>query len=581
MRWLWMVLAVPALVSAQPACPDTPLFTPCDLVYELSPEEAAAHPNPLLTVQLQAEVKSPKFRTHIAYAFPDGPRRLVIRFTPLDAGEYEFRVTSNIARWNGTQGKVNATASDRPGFVVPANVHHWKTIGDNKPHLWMGDTLYRLAWLPDDQFRAWLDKRLAQKFNHVRFLVLDSEKRDPAPFLSPDDPNPAYFQRLESRLKELGEKGIVADLILGSDQNHLAKLFPTWQQRERFIRYIASRLAPFNVTWQIVQEFEEYENGRALMKELGGLLKRFDSYNHPRTTHTVATSAPLLGDDWMTHILYQSSDDALGAIEHQLYAVPQVNSEFAYEDSGAGKTHPHHVDSETFLRRLWNSTFNGQYPTFGNTGTYWGRELPFKPEFLDSPGANYFKIWHEFMQSTRFWELEPYFDVDGGRALALERIFSEEDKEGIEYLVYVEKPRLIEVAVNRHGYDVYWFNPRTGEKLKQKDWKGDKFVGEPPTKEGPWILHLSRDGRKESMARSYYFESRRVLLQEVESVPAKVPFTMEAPPGDTISRKTPAKFEAKLTRQSRGTRTMLWLWTAEASIEGQGYRVVGAGPSGT
>jgi hypothetical protein len=83
------------------------------------------------------------------------------------------------------------------------------------------------------------------------------------------------------------------------------------------------------------------------------------------------------------------------------------------------------------------------------------------------------------------------------------------------------------------------------------------------------------------MARSYYFESRRILLQEVESVPAKVPFTMEAPPGDTISRKTPAKFEAKLTRQSRGTRTMLWLWTAEASIEGQGYRVVGAGPSGT
>ena len=36
-----------------------------------------------------------------------------------------------------------------------------------------------------------------------------------------------------------------------------------------------------------------------------------------------------------------------------------------------------------------------------------------------------------FLRDTRHWELEPYFDVDGGRALALE---------DTEYLVYVEKP---------------------------------------------------------------------------------------------------------------------------------------------
>jgi len=31
----------------------------------------------------------------------------------------------------------------------------------------------------------------------------------------------------------------------------------------------------------------------------------------------------------------------------------------------------------------------------------------------------------------RYWELEPYFELDGGRAVALS---------GVEYLVYIEKP---------------------------------------------------------------------------------------------------------------------------------------------
>ena len=62
----------------------------------------------------------------------------------------------------------------------------------------------------------------------------------------------------------------------------------------------------------------------------------------------------------MTHVLYQSSADSLGAIERQIYFVPMINAEFAYEDSGAGKSHPHHVDADTFRKRLWNATMNGQ-----------------------------------------------------------------------------------------------------------------------------------------------------------------------------------------------------------------------------
>ena len=35
------------------------------------------------------------------------------------------------------------------------------------------------------------------------------------------------------------------------------------------MRYVVARYAPMNVTWQGVERFEEYADGRALLKEIG------------------------------------------------------------------------------------------------------------------------------------------------------------------------------------------------------------------------------------------------------------------------------------------------------------------------
>ena len=158
---------------------------------------------------------------------------------------------------------------------------------------------------------------------------------------------------------------------------------------------------------------------------------------------------------------------------------------------------------------------DGQYPTFANTGTYGGKS-PADAKYLDSPGARQMTVWYEFFSGTRHWELEPYFDVDGGRALALE---------GVEYIVYVEKSRPLELLVEKHGYDVAWINPATGERIKQKDFKGEHFTGQAPDATHDWVLQVSRESRKESMLRSYKFESREIAMQEVELNPTKVPFT--------------------------------------------------------
>ena len=571
MRSLFLAALLTTAASAQTVCPPTPTYSPCDLVFELNQQEMAAHPNPYLNVEIHAELRSPKFRTLAANAFWDGGNRMVIRFAPTIDGPWEFRITGNIERFNGKQGQITATPSEHPGFLKPANGHHWMTAENKQPHLWMGDTRYDFAWTPAAEFDAWLEARAGQKFTHVRGHATAIGEKPSWP--SPDKPDPVFHKQLDERIAKINGKGIVVDLILGHDQDELRKTFSSAPQRERFIRYMVSRYAAYNVTWQLVQEFEEYSDARELMKQLGTILKGADPYAHPRTAHTTATSSPLMTDGWMDHILYQSSSDDLGAIEHQLYAVPFVNAEFAYENSGGGQTHPHHVDSDTFRRRLWNSTMNGQYPVFGNTGTYGSSGIKPDAKYLQSPGTKAMTVWYDFMSDTRYWELEPYFDLDGGRALALP---------GVEYIVYIEKPAgPIEVRLEKHGYNVKWVDPATGEATPLKDFKSERQSFDPPDTRHDWILHISREGRKEGMLKSWKFESRPFLMQEVEVAAPKIPFEIAQPSQDQITLAAPPKFEAKLKRETRGTRTMMYLWTAEAPSNGQGFRVAGTGPEGT
>lgn len=569
--FLFPFVLVLATLNAQTTCGPTPAYSICDLTFQLNDQESQAHPNPYTTVQLEAEFRSPRFKTFRMPAFWDGGRKLVIRFSPTEAGQWDYRVTSNIARFDGQLGHVEATPSESPGFIQPANVHHWK-YDNNQPHLWMGDSCYPLATIDRATFDRIAETRAAQKFNHLRGLVIASASGPSAAYAKPDLPNPSYFDELDYRIRALNAKGIIVDLILARGHNRLEELFPGWQQRHAFIRYLVARYAAMNITWQGVLEFEDYTNGPELLKGIGGLLRKLDPYNHPRSTGAAATSSPLLGDGWMNYLTSQSADDDVGAIEHQIYPNAQIATRFACEDSGAGRTHPFDVSSDEFRHRLWNVTMDGQYPTFCNTGTAGGSAIAPDARYLESPGARAIAAWHNFFKDTRHWELEPYFDVDGGRAVALEEV---------EYIVYVEKPSgPIEVLVTRHKYDISWFNPITGESISMKDWKGDKFVGEPPDRGHDWVLHIERRGRKESMLRSYKFESRAIEMQVVENNPQKLPFEIEQPAGN-ISLSRPPAYSVKLKRHTRATRTMLYLWTGEVAGSGRGFRVIGTGSSGT
>ncbi len=534
---------------AQTICAPTPAFSPCELVFDLSDADFGAHASPYQSVEIQAEFRSPHQHTFLLPAFWDGERRMVIRFAPTEPGDWVFRITSNLDTYNGKTGQFTATESDAPGFIRAANMHHFAyTGGDgNTPHLWMGDTLMRGAFMDDAAFRQFVDARAAQKFTHIRVSATGEADDLTKAFPTPDAPDIAYFRRLDDRLLYINQKGLTIDLVLAGGNNCLRKVFPNWDQRQRFTRYLIARYAGLNITWGGVENFEDYDDGRDLMRQIGTLLKQEDPYQHPRSTGARVSSAPLLDDGWMDFVTEESADDAVGAIEHQLYPVPFVNMAFAGKPSAKGAG---------FRNRLWNAAMNGQYVTAAG---------------VDDEGAAEMKIFFDFFASDRHWELEPYFYVDGGRGLALE---------DVEYIIYVDKPGPIEVTVEHHSYDTVWMNPANGEIVKLKDAKGEHFTGEPPDRTHDWVLHISRESHKAGMLKSYKFESRRILQQEIEVNAEKVPFKIAEPPGDTISLQIPPPYSVKMTRETHATRSMLYLWTADIADESQGYRVIGTGEKG-
>ncbi len=454
-------------------------------------------------------------------AFWDGGRKFIVRFTPTEPGDWIYKISSNIPSLEGKEGKFTAAESDAPGYIHVANVHHWAT-DNKKAHLWMG---YVLTGADIDSQIAAME---ANKFNHARLTISNRS------YLGGDQPDTAYFDALDKRILALHKKQITTDLVLATDPAALLKVFPDWQQRKRFIRYVVARYGSLNITWGGVEEFEGHRDARALLKELGLALKELDPYRHPRSTNAKISSSPFLSDGWMDFVIDHSSNDQIGAVEHQFYQVPFV--------------------AVTTASHLWSATMNGQYPVL-------------EGEVGKTP-----KIWFEFMADTRHWELEPDFNVDAARCVSLE---------GIEYIVLVEKSGPVELEVEKHGYDVLWFNPLTGEYLEQKKKKysGEHYTGAAPDTSHQWILLVAREGRKESMLKSYKFESRIVPVQEIETLPAKVPFVIETPAGDAIAND--ARFSIKVTKGTRATRTMMYVWSGEAPADGLGFRILGTGAQGS
>jgi hypothetical protein len=546
----WIALlslaALGAADTSLPACTaGAAKYKPCELRFEWNAGELPAGQSPFHYEWLNVEFRGPDQTTYLIHPFWDGGNRLRARFTPNLAGIWHYRITSPVQRWEVRDATFTVSDNNSPGWVSVANVRHWWT-DNKKPHLWVSA---EVPWLQLDQatFQSFADARKSDGFTHLRGVLLSGPAGSNGPLDANGNPNSAYFAKLDDRLLYANDRGFVLDLILADEKFVATGAFDRWQLRDDLIKYLIARYAPLNVDWQGIKEFEDRSGNRALLKEIADLIKKNDSFHHPMSTDAHMTSSMLLRDGWENYIIEASPDPQLAAVERQFTAAPQVHVVQG-------------VEPDAFRRELWLSTMNGEYPTM----TYAASQNP--------ANISAMKTWITVMSGVRHWEFEPFYDVDGARAVGLDNV---------EYLLYVAKPGTVEIEFSeKHKYNPRWINPRTGQVIELKDVKQDTYSQTTPGP-GDWILQVPRDGQKEHMLNSYKFESVPAPEQVPELNAKSIPFQIDAPSGQTLDGNAPVRYGVKITRANRATRLMQYMWIGEVVADGEGPRVLALGASGS
>ncbi len=517
-------------------------FLPCELTFPFQPSDLPASQSPFTNDLLRVEFRSPSHQTVLMHAFADGLLR--VRFSPTEPGQWAYRVSSDIARYNDKEGTFTAADSGLPGMVNVANLRHWRTT-NKKPHLWLGVSAPFLS-LQQTNFETWLDARKHDGFTHIRGPLLTGSGTL-KPFDSDGRPNSAYFAALDDRLLAAATRGFTLDLLLADQSFAQTGYFADFDRHEALVRYLVARYGGLNVTWQGIEDFEKTPNARALLKDLGQWLQKEDGFHHPRSTGARNSSFPLDADGWLDFNIESSPDPQLGAVDHQFTQSPEIH---------AIRT----AEPDQFRHELWDATTNGEYPSV----SYESVE--------NEANVKALQTWFHVMSGTRHWEFEPYFDVSGARAVGLNEV---------EYLAYARDPGIVEINLPRHKYNPFWVNPGTGEEIDLKNYRGEVFSRPTPDNSHDWILQVPREGKKESMLKYFYFESEDPPVQEIETDSAKIPFEIAEPVGDRIGGKQSAKFAVKLLKANRASRTMEYAWWGEVIESGLGARLLGLGSSGT
>ncbi len=529
-------------------------YFPCELTFEMQPEELKSAQSAVNQDLLRVEFRSPGHTTYMMRSFWDGGRTLKVRFTPTEAGEWTYKITSVTKRLDDQEVKFTAAETGEAGLVNVANVRHWRTI-NKKPHLWLSAGV---PWLELDQaaFESWLDARKKNGFTHIRGTIL-SAHASAKPFAADGTPDLAYFRALDDRVLAAADRSLTADLIIADQSFVQSGAFKDREKMDPILRYVIARFGSLNVTWQGIEHFDDVAGSRGLLRDMALFLKQYDGFHHPRSSDARVSSSPLLADGWMNFVLEASPKPELAAIEHQFTTVPSVHIISTSDPVG-------------FRHELWNSTTNGQYVT-----------VPYEA-LRNEANAKAVETWYKVISEGRHWEYEPFFDVSGARAVAVDgRKDPNAEVDFVECLTYAQTPGIVEVTLPRHKYNPYWINPATGEEIPLKNIRTEVISRETPDNTNDWVLYLPREGQRDSMARSYYFESMAPPVQEPEMDSAKTPFDIVDPPGDQLSVRVPAPFRIKLTRNNRATRAMQYVWWGEVLSGDEGARVLGFGPSGS
>lgn len=436
-------------------------------------------------------------------------------------------------------------------------------FADGKPFLWLGDTAWELFHrLNREEATEYLATRAKQGFSVIQAVALAENDglRVPNAYgdvplidLSPEKPNPKYFEHVDFIVDKANQLGLYIGLLptwgdkMYSRNPGAGPLVFTVANAEKYGEYLGKRYKNKNVIWILggdrnIDSDEVLEIWRAMAKGLkkgdGGV--HLIGY-HPRGVYS--SSAWLHNEDWLDFNMYQSGHEQRfnKVYEHAVRdylkrpVKPTLDGEPAYEDipvkfweycdwnnpkrvpeqildeKGLIKDRSHFKDGfftdyDIRIHAYWDLLAGACGYTYGNNAVW----QMFKPggdiaipaltdwrEALNRKGANQIIYIRNLFEKRSVGKLVPdqssIYGHNTNDSLHIRAAGMRDETSLIVYLSAGQPVDVVMKKVNNPDVVAQWYNPRTSETTLVGEFKNQgirRFT--PPTagRDNDWVLVL-------------------------------------------------------------------------------------------
>lgn len=410
-------------------------------LFEVEIPNSKEYPNPFTDVNLHATFTSPAGKETPFWGFYDGDGRgghsgsiWKLRFLPNEAGHWRYSYTWSDGSTGGFGQFYCTEEAAGKGILQPYEKNpRWLAYNGTEPvflrSYYVGATIISpVEWAIQKVYQPLIE----HGYNHIMFNQLlpvewvhtDAWKDTPSALVKylfeQNDPlhrmNLDVWKNIEDHLIWLNRKDIGVFVFQGfdgkSEYNHVRWLALTPQEKDFYVRYVCSRLAPLAIIagWNYTWETEG--NGPEL--ELMELISRYDPWNHLRTYEAECPK-----DNYFENPLYtwaavenHGYGDTHGAYSHHQATLDGFKGKpvFMLEGNGLWKGF-WKATEDSILRAAWAVvTAGGSFIwdwTISN-----GSEPAFTHEMLDTAAITYMDILYQVMtKEVDFSCMQPHDDL--------------------------------------------------------------------------------------------------------------------------------------------------------------------------
>lgn len=456
-----------------------------------------------------------------------------IRFMPAKPGNYTYSVTYRRGDCERVHdGTFEADEGKSSGIlrVDPSYPWHFLWEGSGKHCFVNGTTAFFLmGWESEQVIRESIERLRRLGVNRIRMLLdgrTDHYWGEPIrpnaqfhgyanPWLAarPEnvtDPgfdyrrfNCPYWQKVERMLQFARGLDMVVSIIF--DYND-TKVHPTAGSEEErlYFLYGAARLGSYaNITWDLGDDLDGFRS-EAWTHEMGMMLYAHDPYHHLATSHPVLDNQHQdRASPWFGFTSFQRWERPLHEWmleqrQRQLAAgriIPQLNEEYGYEDHYPpwAPFKPPAASADNDRRAAWEMSMAGCYQTTGETARR-GTGVP--PDtgggWVNGRGDDTMIMLEgyarmvQFFTSFEWWKVEPHDELVNNGAFCLAEA-------GRVYVVYLPHGGEVSVKLDSGGYQVRWFNPRTGEYSAAQTAEDASWTSPAAPDKEDWVLLLTKN----------------------------------------------------------------------------------------